>query len=323
MSSMIVEHLEPRAAGNLPPCQASPLAAPRATRRLIVTADDFGLAPEINRGIIDGHRRGVVTSTSLLVNAPATEEAVEAALRCPGLEVGLHLSVVEGISLRGVPSTLTDPLRYLDRRLCLHRHWRPFLARYLAGRIDLGELEEELGLQIERFLTFYPSIPFVNGTQHLHLLPGVLEIVLRLADLYRIAALRVVHPPRPPRLGSRSAAEVVLDSLGRRARRRLRGRRPATTDFCSGFRESGRLNAARLHRLVLELPPGTTELITHPGHECRRLREELPWGYRRFSWQQELEALTDDDVRDLLDARGVALTRFAELPSDSPIQEAA
>lgn len=291
-----------------------PAPSQGAARRLIVTADDFGLAPELNRGIVESHLRGVVACASLLVNAPASEQAVELSRRYPDLEVGLHLSVVEGFSLRGRPSTLTDSLAYLDGRLCLHRHWRTFVARYLTARIDLAELEEELELQIARFLTFYPSIPFLNTTQHLHMLPGVFDVVLRLAERFGIRAMRILRPAESfALLARRRVSSALLGALGHRARLRLQGRSIASPDFCLGFRHSGNLTSDRLGRLVRQLPAGTTEMVSHPGFECRSLREELPWGYRDFLWQQELEALTSPATWRLLAEEGIELIRFSQL----------
>jgi predicted glycoside hydrolase/deacetylase ChbG (UPF0249 family) len=60
---------------------------------LIVTGDDFGMSPGINCGIVEAHRRGILTSTSLLVNRPAGEEAAALARECPTLNVGLHLEL--------------------------------------------------------------------------------------------------------------------------------------------------------------------------------------------------------------------------------------
>src|SRR5262245_54545433 len=65
-------------------------------RRLIVTADDFGLAVPVNEAIEEAHRKGILTSASLMVAAPGTADAVERARRLPTLRVGLHVVVVEG-----------------------------------------------------------------------------------------------------------------------------------------------------------------------------------------------------------------------------------
>ena len=62
---------------------------------LIVNADDLGMTAGINAGIIEAHRRGVVTSASLMVKQPAAEEASRLAAANPGLGLGLHVDLVE------------------------------------------------------------------------------------------------------------------------------------------------------------------------------------------------------------------------------------
>src|SRR5512133_1746249 len=71
-------------------------------KSLIITADDFGISRGINRGIVEAHLSGVVTSTSLMVDRPACEEAVALARQCPKLSLGLHLEL-DGIDPEKVP----------------------------------------------------------------------------------------------------------------------------------------------------------------------------------------------------------------------------
>lgn len=284
-------------------------------KRVIVTADDFGIAPEVNLGIIEGHAQGIVTAASLLTNAPATEHAVALSRQYPSLEVGIHLGIVEGFSLRDVPGTLTDEIRYFGDRICLRRDWKSFVSSYLLSQIDLGELEQELELQIRRFLDFYPSIPFANSTQHLHLLPGVFDLIVRLADRYDIKALRIPREQVDWRhlLGRRSVTSGLLACLGRTARQRLLAERIETTDFCLGFRHSGTVTETSLFQMLQALQPGTSELMTHPGNDCRGLRENLPWGYRDFAWSGELMAVTSPAIRELIENNQIDLIQFRHL----------
>lgn len=284
----------------------------RQPRRLIVTADDFGIAEEINDGIVEAFRDGIVTSASLLMNGPATEHAVALARSHPRLEIGLHLSIVEGISLRGRPGTITDRRRYFGDHLCLHRHWRPFLGRYLTGRIDRGELEEELELQIEQFRRHFGSVPFANATQHLHLLPGIQDIVVRLARKHRIGALRI--PARSIAASrSRWLYRLAMTWLARRALRKLRDSSIQVADHFGGFDVCGRMTEPRLSALLARVSAGTTEIMTHPGRECSQLRIGLPWGYLRFEWEQELHALTSAAIKGQLVSAGIDLIRFQDL----------
>lgn len=280
-------------------------------KRVVVTADDFGIAEEINDGIMNAHLRGIVTSASLLINAPATDHAIQLAKQHPSLEIGIHLSLVEGISLRGRHGTTTDDLRYFGEAICLHRHWRPFVLRYLTGRINLAEVEEELRLQFEKFLQSFPHVPFANATQHLHILPGIQEIVIKLAKEFRVGVLRI---PSPKDTGGRFPFGFVLKMLGNKMRKSLgleHEQRPLCTDRFAGFTVSGQLSESELMRIIANLGDGTTEIMTHPGYNCKFLRDHLAWGYKDFCWEQEMEALTSPMVRGLIRSSGIELSPFS------------
>lgn len=282
-----------------------------SAKRLIVTADDFGLSSEINAGIVQAYSAGCVTAAALLVNGMATPEAVSLARSLPGLEVGLHLSIVEGYALSGGPSTICDAVAYFDGAPCLIRNWQSFIPRYLLGRISLDELARELELQFQRFADYFGAIPFVNGTQHLHVLPGIAEIVLRLCRRYKVPSIRI--PGLSPALDGlslgRLAPALVLQTLGQRLRRAAPDLHLA--DYFAGFPVSGSLSLAYLERLLPRLPVGTTELMCHPGYDCKLLRERLS-GYRSFGWENELGALCSPKTRSLLNELGIELVRFSD-----------
>jgi len=82
-----------------------------SVRLLIVTADDFGLSHGVNRGIVEAHREGILTSTSLMVHRPAAEQAADLVRECPALSVGLHLE----LDLAGAPDVPTQLERQLSR----------------------------------------------------------------------------------------------------------------------------------------------------------------------------------------------------------------
>jgi len=83
-------------------------------KRLIVTADDFGMSPGINRGIVQAHRGGIVTSASLLVNRPASKQAAVLGRDCPALSVGLHLEMDSGQPERAGVELEAQLARFLD-----------------------------------------------------------------------------------------------------------------------------------------------------------------------------------------------------------------
>jgi predicted glycoside hydrolase/deacetylase ChbG (UPF0249 family) len=283
-----------------------------AIKRLIVTADDFGLTPEVNAGIRESCQRGIVTAASLVVNGLATAEAVAMARELPDLEVGLHLSIVEGFSLLGRASSLSDPEAYFDGGTCLVRNWQQFIPRYLQGKVKLTELEAECELQFQRFLEFFPSIPFLNSTQHLHLLPGIQGIVLKLARRYGVPAMRIPWRFAEPQglRTQRLVAQVLMRGLGAGMVWRSRGLKSPSRFV--GFPVSGQLSRSYLQGAIKALRPGVTELMTHPGFDCPFLRSRLE-GYQGFDWDGEREALCEKSNFDMLRVEGVELARFRDL----------
>src|SRR5258706_7379115 len=138
-------------------------------RRVVVTADDFGLCAAVNRAVARAHDEGVLTSASLLANGPAFEEAVAIARARPALSIGVHLTL-----FRGRP--LSPPARVaslLDARGCfLANGWRLF-ARGVSGRVARDEIRLECEAQVARILAAGLKPAFVNSEKHAHhWLPG-------------------------------------------------------------------------------------------------------------------------------------------------------
>ncbi len=106
-------------------------------KKLIVNADDLGLTPGVNRGVLRAFQDGIVTSASLLVTGSAFEDAVALARQNPDLDVGLHLTLVEEQAILGreaLPSLVDESGR-------LPRTSGEFLRRALLARISWDEVE--------------------------------------------------------------------------------------------------------------------------------------------------------------------------------------
>jgi predicted glycoside hydrolase/deacetylase ChbG (UPF0249 family) len=279
---------------------------------LIVTADDFGIRPEINTGIIEGHKTGIITSAALLVNAMATNDAVQLIKENPTLDVGLHLSIVEGYSLSGGQSLL-DRKEYFPGRPCLHRHWTVFLLAFLRGHILKMELENEMRAQIEAFLKIKNPIPFLNSTQHLHLWPGIQDIVLSLCKEYKIQGIRMPLSGEKMNFSIRGVQLEILKRFGKKFASRAQCSKIVLSfpDAFLGFEESGNLSEKKILKLIDKVRPGVTELMTHPGHESPFLRTRLS-GYKNFSWGSELQALVSPAVHDRIKGRSIQLCGFSK-----------
>ena len=149
------------------------MASPKAARRLIVNADDFGRSHSINQAVVRAHREGILTSASLMVNETASEEAAALARENPQLGVGLHLTLVCGssASLPAEIPGLADPQgRFSDN---------PFSAglRYFLRPSLRSQLAAEIAAQFAKFAALGLPLDHVNGHLHLHMHPAVLGIL--------------------------------------------------------------------------------------------------------------------------------------------------
>jgi predicted glycoside hydrolase/deacetylase ChbG (UPF0249 family) len=274
--------------------------------RLVINADDLGLTEGVNRGIIEAHRAGVVTSASLLATGSAFGDAIARLRDAPALGVGVHLDFVAGRPLTAAASLVnTESGRF---------HSLPALARRaLLGRIDERDVAVETEAQIDRVRAAGIEPTHVDGHRHAHLLPGVWPAVVRAAAG---AGVRVVRCPTSQltRGTGRGGIGGMMKTFALRAAASRASRRdPAAlyVDHFAGPALQGRPDfESALLRLIDELPPGTTELMVHPGYADQVLASLDPYVVPR---QWELRALLSPAVRDRLRARAVSLVSFAGL----------
>jgi predicted glycoside hydrolase/deacetylase ChbG (UPF0249 family) len=275
-------------------------------KRLVVTADDVGLHPGMTRGARRAHDAGIVTAVSLCAVSRDLEDAAAALRARPRLDVGIHLVLVGERPLS--PAARVPTLVGRDARLL--PGFRAFTWRYARRAIAPRDLETELRAQIEAVLGHRLQPVHLNSHQHLHVLPGVLEVVLRLAVEYGIPWVRVPADRRLPVLGRRGAELRVLDRLGRRARLVLAGRRDLrAANHTAGLFDAGHLDAERLLAILGRLED-STELVCHPGIDDHALGSAYDWGY---GWEEETAALCDPRMVAALAATGATLAGFRDL----------
>jgi hopanoid biosynthesis associated protein HpnK len=280
--------------------------------RLIVNADDFGLTAGVNRAIVDLHRAGVLTSTTLMARASASEEAIELALAAPSLGVGCHVVLVDGEPVLGAGeiSTLAD-----ERTGRFRPTLGMFLRRLLAGRVRASEIEAEAGAQIALLRGRGLRLTHIDTHKHTHVFPAVLRPALRAA---RAAGIRAVRNPFEPAWSLRATPSagwirrVEVSSLRwlEPAFRRIVAEEGfTTTDGAIGVLATGTLDSAAVNSLLRHVPDGTWELVTHPGYNDTDLARA---GTRLLaSREKELKALLS-----LRKTPGFELISFAGLGED-------
>jgi predicted glycoside hydrolase/deacetylase ChbG (UPF0249 family) len=256
-------------------------------RQLVVNADDFGFTRDVNAGILEAHRNGILTATTLMATGEAFEHAVRLARENPSLDIGCHLVLVQA---PGLPQTI------------------PQLVRAVAlGRI---RIHDELVKQVRRIMDAGISPTHLDTHKHTHLLPPVLEAVARISEEFRIPWVRrpFDFPLQPGGVGWKNKLMRLTSSRFRSA---LALRHCRSTDWFAGFRLTGRYRSGDLVELIRALPEGVTEFMCHPGRcgdELRSARTRL-----KESREEELRALTAPEVRTALAEAGVKLVSYRDL----------
>lgn len=275
-------------------------------KNLIVTADDFGAAPEVNEAVERAHRDGILSAASLMVAGPAAADAVMRARSMPGLRVGLHLVLVEGRPV--LPASSVPDL--VDSS----GHFRTDMARAGAAMFFLPKVRAQLRAEIEaQFAAFAATglaFDHVNAHKHFHLHPTIASLMVETAKAHGVKGARVPLEPRDvlARIEPRKASGVagLTAPFARGLAKRFRQAGIAAPDSVFGLAWSGAMTEGRLKGLIANLPEGLSEIYTHPA--TGPYAGSAP-GYQ---YQGELAALTDPALPALLAANSIRLGGFGD-----------
>jgi len=286
-------------------------------KNLIVNADDLGWTDGVNRGIVEAFRNGIVTSTSLLANGAAFAGGVAAAKSAHGLGVGIHLNLSDGPPVAD-RETVTSLLN--DEGLFAGGPESLLLRRARRGLL-LNEVEAEWDAQIQKVRDAGIAPTQLDGHKHVHMLPGLFEIALRLAKRHNIGAIRVSLEASSLRAalsaGNKQRTGVVLKQgvqarglklLSRDAREQAERAGIATADYFCGIAQTGELTLEGVTQLLKSLPEGTTELMCHPGYADAALQKTAT--RLQDSRQTELAILTNMEIRNLVASQGIRLIDY-------------
>ncbi|GAC1517463.1 MAG: hopanoid biosynthesis-associated protein HpnK [Gemmatimonadaceae bacterium] len=271
-------------------------------RRLIVNADDFGLADGIERGILEAHAAGSVTSASVIVTGANWARTVDRIRHAPlSLGLGLHFNAVAGHPLEQVP-TLTNP------RTGGFLPLAELAVRAVTGRVDPEEVQGECAAQLARLQATGIHVTHIDSHRHAHALPGCWAGVIAAA---RAGGVDTVRIPRESlrRNAALPVATVKKTLISLSSLFSARGTPPMRrADHFVGISLQGRADFAdRLHHLLQHLPHGTTELLVHPGYVDRELIDLDSYLHER---ERELGVLLSDRVRDRLSRADISLVHF-------------
>jgi hopanoid biosynthesis associated protein HpnK len=288
-------------------------------KQLIVCADDFGLDTAVNEAVETAHRDGVLTCASLMVGAPAAEDAVARARRS-GLRVGLHLVLVEG-----QPASPPDSIRDLidDSGGFDNRMVRAGFRFFFLPRVR-RQLALEIRAQFEAFRATGLTLDHVNAHKHMHLHPTVAGLIVAIGREYGMAAMRVPAEPFAP-LRRAGAVQPIVERVAsgllalwvELLRRKLMRAGIAINNQLFGLAWSGAMTEARFLSLLPHLPDGVTEVYFHPASRpSSSLARTMP-NYRHV---EEFAALLSGAVRQRIVESGISLISYLDIATRGAVR---
>jgi len=274
---------------------------PDAVRRLIVNADDFGRSHSINEAVIRAHRDGILTAASLMVNEPGLAEAVKLARESPKLGVGLHLTLLMGRSALPadkIPGLVNSRGEFSNSPVGAGMSY--FFKRSLRE-----QLRAEIHAQFGKFHATGLTLDHVNGHLHLHLHPVIFNILMEDAEKLGIQRMRLTRDclARSRRMARghwfyRLSHAAIYAWLSSRAREPLRRRGIRHAQITFGLLQNARVDEEYILKLLPELPPGDSELYSHPSLD---------------EFRHEFDALVSPRVKELANKPGIELIRYQDL----------
>jgi chitin disaccharide deacetylase len=279
----------------------SEIRNPKSGCRLIVNADDFGRSHSINQAIIRAHREGILTTASLMVNEPGFDEAVALARANPELGIGLHLSLVCGRSAlppEKIPGLISAHGEFSSKPAAVGFH-------YFFNRSLREQLRTEIHAQFAKFHATGLPLDHVDGHLHLHLHPAIFRILMEDAAQLGIRHMRLtcdclrrsMHMARGHWFYRVSHA-VIFGILSKRVRNQLRSKDIRHAQITFGLLQNHRVDEEYILKLLPELPPGNSELYSHPSLD---------------EFKHEFDALVSPRVKELVKKLGIELIRYQDL----------
>lgn len=280
-------------------------------KQLIITSDDFGLSSGVNRAVEQAWRVGLLTCASLMPGGNAFDEAIGIARRNPGLQVGLHLTLVQGRSVlppEEIPGLVDGQSNFSDNPVSAG-------MRYYFDEKLRSQLAREIEAQIVRVRDAGIPLSHIDGHLNIHLHPTVFSLLAELMPRYGITSLRLSlerlgHNLRfdRQRVAGKALERIIFGALAEHARPELDRQGIRYAREVKGVLNSGCMTESYILNILDGLNDGLTEIYFHPG--ClpdAEITRRMP-DYRH---QEELAAITSPAVRQKLKALRITVQNYS------------
>ena len=278
-------------------------------KNLIVNADDFGRHELINRAVERAFDTGCLKSATLMAGGIAFDDAVKLAKKIPKLGVGIHFTLANGNPILPpdeIPSLVTA-------QEIFHADYVTFLKKYLSGKISLAEVRAELAAQLNKVRRAGLTLTHFDSHQHLHHIPGIIEITLELATAENIFAMRVadtkIFDGELKNIGQ-FVGRLGLGSLAKLAAHKAHKKNFTSPEHFAGIVAGESVSENFMLKLIENLREGTTEIMLHPGIDNETLQSFCRWEH---DFETELAAVTSPKILSRLEEKNIAAINFSEL----------
>lgn len=278
-------------------------------KNLIINADDFGRHELINRAVEKSFLEGCLKSATIMAGGKFFDDAVKISKKNPSLGVGIHFTLANGYPVlppEKIPSLVTDDGIF-------HENYVVFLKKYLQGKISLDEIKIELAAQLEKVQRARINLTHFDSHQHLHHFPGIIEIVLDLAESAKISKMRVsnskIFDGKLDSVG-KFIGRLGLSSLAKFAANKAHKKNFSTPEHFAGIVAGESVSENFMENLILSLQEGTTEVMLHPGTDNKILRDYCEWDH---DFEEELNAVTSKKILNLLEEKNISVINFKNL----------
>lgn len=264
-------------------------------KKLIVTADDFGYSRNANRAIIKCFKEGIVTSTCLLANTELFDESVKL-LKQNKVDAGIHINLTEFKPLTEA-KTLTDRSgNFIHKGKWLDGHY---------DNADSHEIESEIEAQVKRLISSGLKITHMNGHNHIHIFPKVIDAASRTARKYNIKYLRLPIENKT----SKNSFAALIEKLSKTAESKILKNGLKATDAFYGIDGMHDMSFGKFSEILESLKEGASELMVHPAY----IDESGDEFHQSSQREREIKLLTSSKAKQMIAKNKIKLTNFSGL----------
>lgn len=280
--------------------------------KIIVNADDFGRHERINDAVQIGIEKGCLRSATIMPGGIAFDHAISLAKSHRQLGLGIHFTLVNGNPILPpdeIPSIVDENGKF-------HNDYGKFVKLYMQRKVMFDDVQRELAAQLKKVLSTGVNLTHCDSHQHIHVLPGITEIIFDLAMSAGIRAIRI--PATGLFLGGSIGDDKLGSIVGRaglrcmaeRARKKASRCGMISSDYFAGNVAGRAVNEQDFCRIISKLKHGVTEIMMHPGTNNSILQKDCLWEH---DFEAELASVSIAPNYELFSEKKVRLINFGDI----------